>query len=91
MTKYCTVVFKIEDDPTWTLIYNNTIKPMFGAENVAVSVSAVSLTDEITKLNCIEHIMENREYDTYDKVDTVLELIASEDPLTWWKDNVNEG
>lgn len=89
MVEYYTVVYRIDGDNAAHDAWWKTIHPLFMKDNIPISVSAVSKADEMTRLDCIRHVIDKgkRDFDVLEQID---EILSHPDPLAWWLENVEK-
>ena len=82
---YYTAVYRVDGDAAKHNEWWKSIRSLFMAHDAPVSVTAISKADEMTRLNCIEWIIEQR--DSFDALDEIREILTHPDPDAWWRKN----
>lgn len=79
MSEYYTVVYKVTGDAKAHAAWWKEIQPLF-LDDSPISVTAVSKTDEMTRLDMIREMLEERGGDPCDLLDRVRDLLEVDDP-----------
>ncbi len=86
-TKYCTVVFQINDEAAWAVEWGR-LWPMFMKDDAPVVVTAVSADHEMDRVALIEETLE-RYTDPHLIRTTIADIISTGDVSGWkWPTDV---
>lgn len=81
---YLTAVFKGSPENLTAVV------EMIRSDSVPAEITAMAHSNEMTRLNVIEQITEDRDLDVYDAMDAIKEILNSENPekayATWKTD-----
>jgi hypothetical protein len=82
---YYTVVYRVDGNDDAHNAWWATIQPLFLSDkDDAVSVTAISKADEITRMNCVEKVAESGGTDGNAMIEEVREILVHPDPHIWW-------
>jgi hypothetical protein len=87
---YYTVVYRVEGTKAEHDQWWQTIQPMFLAEDGAITVTAVSKDDEMTRLDYIRETIEDGSYDPDGTLDVIKDLIDCADLDKWKREHPTE-
>jgi hypothetical protein len=91
MDGYYTVVYKVTGEKAAHDAWWQSVRPLFmAADEKPVSITAISVADEITRLNCIEAVAERRDGRYLESIEEIREILVHMDPRVWWDENAEK-
>jgi hypothetical protein len=87
MRRYYTVVYRVDGGKAQQDAWWAPIQPLFLNDSEPVCITAISAADEVTRLQCMEHIVAGAQH-RGEKLRAIEEMLVHPDPLAWWRENV---